>query len=71
LAAYKKEFTIDERPMCIEKWYVCYQDKGKDMTCKNLKNEKEAKEMYDKYKGNKAASTLFKNAQVVEEDGDK
>jgi len=54
-----------------EKWYVCYQDQDHDMTWKNYKDEKEAKEIYDSYKGKKAARMLCKNAEVVHEDGDK
>ena len=51
LATYKKEFTIDKRPVCeYYIWYVGYQDegKGKTVTWKNFKDENEAKELYAK-----------------------
>ena len=39
------------------------------MTWKNFKEEKEAREIYEKYKG-EIARILLKNAEVVEKDGD-
>ena len=53
-------------------YYVCYQDEGKDMEMiwKNFKDEKEAKELYETFKGKKKASMLYYAAAVVEQDGD-
>ena len=52
------------------RWHVCYQDEGQGMIWSKFKEEKEARKMYETYKGEKAARMLYRY-KVVEEDGDK
>ena len=52
-----------------DKWYVCYQNEGQNMTWTNHKDEEEARAMYESHLY-KQAKILSHKDNVFEKDGD-